>query len=414
MEVGDFDGNGADDVAYVEVGPMHSLSILFGEPDAAPASPMLITTADEIVGFAPVDMRRFAQPTSDGANEINLVTRLGDELWAAILWGRTDRQIHAPLLVWPDTMDEPYRPVTAAVGRFEPSLEDQILFTAAVREEAAPAIAGYRIAGANEMIKERIEGLPAFAATIVGGTALTMDLDGGGVDTPLAIGWRLDPRDTLVVGPDAPGSWKVNETPFELHDVVPLGTDGLAGDLASAFGQWTRHVDPSVRTCFLEPDGLPTAVFVAVKPNECGHTTALYLLDAGLLAAALRGSGNPDAAEVVAGPEGETIVGAGCLQADLDDADELAIVTLAPGLTCEQPSGEFTAQVYLADHDGNALGVPRLVGRIDTSFAPELRNSERMPITGVASGDSTGDGVDDLVIGTVARTLLLPGKPVNR
>jgi hypothetical protein len=437
LTVADFDSNGAEDAAFVEsFGALadETASVLFGEPFAAPSSPKELTSAPEIVALARFDQRRFNQPVPDSANELVLVMRNQEEMRAAILWGRSDRQIYAPLLLGFANSD-PQLPIAAAVGRIEvdgdAATAERGLFAAGIGNQMGlVALGGGIIAGENQIDLLNDAAMVTQAPGDIGAFALAADLDDSLTQAPLFTVWQQPHRVDLAdveraVRVYAPtvgaGAW-VPHDPLVLPGVVPIGaTRDLSFAEGDPIAEWTRRLTPHLRICALDAGGLSSLAFVAIEPLPCsgnvtGSTTALYLLGGELVSSISAGQSSPDSAIIVHPPEGEMLFDFACYQADADETQEIVLLTISPRVSlCEQIEGPRTARIYVTERDGEGLAPLKLITTLDESDLPELRSAIAggLPMTGMTTGDTDGDGVDDVVIATDSRKLLLRGVAVN-
>ncbi|HZO15274.1 MAG TPA: hypothetical protein VFB62_18500 [Polyangiaceae bacterium] len=422
MSVADVDANGADDVAFIERfgSGGDTLSLLFGELDQAPSAPVTLGAGGQMAALSTFDSTVIGDIVPDDASEIALAVRQGDSLAMALLWGRSDRQIHAPfLMAYPDGVRVA---LGGAVGRLEidgdAATSESALFALGTNGFTSPVLGAGHIQGESHIAlgEKRLE--MQAEATDVGIGMLAIDHDGDGQDTPVVLVYSApEAASSRLYAPIlGANEWSL-PAPLTFDGALPLGarSDESLGQLSV----WSEQMSPSARACRLgEPAaGAVVALMLVQTPCATGDGTTTesvaHLFDAGVISSIVAESGGAPA--LLRAPPGEAMLAIDCLQADTDVGDELAVLTIAPPPPgCGEKVEAFTSlRIYLTEPDGSGMDAP--VVELDAGIVPALvaTNRTHPPASGIATGDANGDGVDDVAVATDTRTLIVLGKPTN-
>jgi hypothetical protein len=258
-------------------------------------------------------------------------------------------------------------------------------------------------------------------------TSAAIDLDGDSIDELMLVNSGSFPDSQVRIflpTLDESFGWTA-PPPLIIPDASYIGQRVITGDPRSA---WFHAGSSRPQVCQLDGEQAPTVVLGVVERRVCQGDalveeprTVLYALSAELLGAARRGEpvGIPLEARIEP-PPGEAIVGFACLNGDQDRADELALLLLrGPMSTCEALAPEdevpLTARVAFVRWSGGPGANPSTFVELSGLEVESLSVASlgTAPLSGMASGDVDGDGVEDLVVGAASSTILLKGRPLT-
>jgi len=406
LAAADMDADGLDDLVYTEsirnianlAEEVVSLSVAFGAPSGSPEAPMSVGRFDAISQVVPTHIAQFSPDAardlvviypSDGAN--------ADNGWSAsAVLGSPIRQILSPILMRKSgTQFNKAYPLWPELGRFfaseDPTLDLSVMTLAEGDNGFAAEFWGIDLGLGPSLVSLASPAFASVASSLDGRglgwtSSVVVDLDGDGVDEvvlavhegggmglPSARLFRMDP-----VEGKADKIYEASQTVYTSLRAADFDHDGDQDVLAMKYvvegmggmggmgGQAPRFLTTPVVLYndggqLGEPDAFASsATFVSCDPDEVNDLEDLVVL----------------ALDVV--------------DADLDPRKEVALVG---------PMGTYL--FHRVEQEGRESLVVACIG-------------SGSPGTTIASGDLTGDGIDDLAIGADGSIHILAGVPERR
>jgi hypothetical protein len=445
LTLGDFDADGITDAATATAisATQDRVSVAFGELFAPPSEPLDLGNVDKGFSLAAYDVGLI-----DSATDLVVGSETEDGRFVGVIAGKPSRFLQLPFsMSYEFPTDEVHLPLSIASGRFAAPDQLHVAMWALDTGFRQPpdALYGLGIAEARGDLKLTLLGeLSLVPDHGLGTGAVAMaaiDLDDDAIDELVVISSSGEfdtlppeqqlPAELLVLVPELDDSfnWSAAE-PLAIPAFGLIGQEAL-DDANNPASVLIDGAESQPQVCVLEA-GKPPSLIVGVtarQPCADGNAlakvtqTQLLVLSPELLGAIRRGEAPALPAEAfIEPPEGESIVGFTCLNANADPHQEIAMLTVdAPLSSCEAMVDEQTlnvelvARVHALQFIGGAASPTSLVAEIRSDVAPSLlvRDAARKPLSGLASGDVDGDGVDDLVLGAGEQTVVLRGRPVN-
>ena len=470
--VGDFDGDGADDVAVLAepnafTPYVQELSIAWGEPGSAPELVQLLGEVPLVVAMGASSQRPTAANTVDDYDDLAIATyeaavegNTADPFDVTIrfgnLLGRPDRQMTMPFK--PSDLGEEsleptlavYSPHAVVSGRFEfadpgeRALATVVRFEGGFVDPVGPSVLAVALTSSGTTAAPEGTSTP-----IVEGDVGPLEGDdveqryrlaavdlGRGTQEPIVFEFLDGVIATKVHAPRfEPASWDV--PPAAELAAVPLGANVILDDPTSALSvsAVSLFVPNAPVGCDLgDPEGehlLITMVeekdhpFISLPnldvPIPVEKRTALYVFSPAALRAVQQGAASV-APSVVIADDGMT-TGVACMDVTGDGRDEVVMASLQ--LVANNPFGSFPV-VYdvgfrLRLHatrlgaDGVGLEPLTTLTELDEDVIGDVQRGGivGVPMQGMVSGDVDGDGVQDLIFGGFDTTLVLYGEAVN-
>ncbi len=433
--VGDFDGDGIDDIAFVQpagADQKDAVAILFGEPFAAPGPARTVASFRglDVIASSTVDDALVTFP--DATSDLLVSVGEGGEAHAAILHGRSDRLVHAAFSPQYDLLSlARFTPFAVAVAGADPAADPGPLHIVSFGLETHLD----RSYGPLGMSRIDIAG-DAELSLYGSGARTTGILDSGDfqattlvplhatIEAPLPLVALLEPRygngtssrrtaiSVLQLADDDDGFSEPLAT-AELEGVTLAGRDnGIAFDVP-LLERWGPRLSVQPLSCRLSGDER-TLVLMLMRGVSCGSDPADAAPELWAIPVAALTGGAIDLSQLERAPvpEGETPISFTCANIDGDPDEEIVLATLAPALpSCaDAPPADWqpTLNLHLLEA-GSDVPVP--IRQIGADLAPSLSVSAAgPPATSVAVGDIDGDGVNDVILGTRSSSVLLRGE----
>ena len=436
---GDFDGNGITDIAFTEsLSPYrHSINIAFGQPHAPPATPLVVATLPTVVDLGVTRVSNPSHDHADGTSDLLIESALNPTLHrAALLFGRADQQLQAPWFAM-YSFGNLQEGIQGAYDATTIDVSGQRLVSALTAvKRGATGIAVASVMGTElQLHGENVSELAAVVPdSFVASRLLPMRMSPDDVDEQLLamIGDQGDPNATAWTVTISMPTLNATE-PQSGDDPVtdektaqPIDNAALAGfslsdafvvDTTDVLSEWSLSLHSSPRACDLAGDGQSWLVLHLLRFESCPDADGsfarpeLYAIAPETLAEiAANGSPDPLATAVpITIESGETLLSFDCGNLDGDPADEIITLSIAPEVpTCGSDASSFDpfdrGIVRMAQLTDNALPLAEVTS-VDVGATVQ-----RPPLSGIAIGDVTGDGVNDLVIATDAVLLILDGE----
>lgn len=412
MAAGDFDGDVMTDIAIAEEAPSADvgdlLSVCFGRAGPAPQEPASIGRLDTIEGIATgrLPIAPF-NPTVDGMFEIAAVSSSdASSLSMAILYGSADRKLQSPFALvtrqveGPSLVHLPVRTTVAELGVEQGHGDIAVI--------------------AQDFIKSKL-GFWLVASTGDAALSETTSWPSEPIDPPnvladlgiiAAINVDDDADDEIVLAAPA-----LDSATLSLAGGVLLVADPQDMNAGRALVEVARYETEEVFV------GQPTAECPECPPAETGSVATVALAGEQRIATDdLDGDGRRDVAVLGYVPSGDGVSFKARLVIYWNQATGDASSAFDPSQrsVVEPDGGAITGFTTLsADADGaRELVVLTKQGAFLLDFAGKSV-PERVPLVGVprgiaiAAADLTGDGLEDLVVGTDKEVELLPQLAVN-
>jgi hypothetical protein len=414
FEVGDYDGNGLADLAFLEEsgGQMgDALSVVFGRPYASPSAPLRLGSLPDVFALDKMNRAIPGESWVDTMEDLSIGSSLGpDESRFGFLYGRADGHLQAPFTITYNAgMDAPnfLTPLAVRAGRYPWSTAENGLAVIARQPYPkrgtppthlcavdAPAITTLETVALAPAEVDDTGVASSIAATLVVAAAA---IDDGGLDQPVVLESR--PSGLVVTAPTWGAEGWSGTDAVELPGARLLGA---AGTDETDVPLSTAQLD--ALPCAFDADGAQSLLFSVVRDGE---SSVGAVLGPEVIAAIRDGSG-VGAADLVTipAPEGGDVVAIGCIELDGTPGREVAVAVLKPG-----EMGPI-AQLWAVEP---ADWTARPLATLDASMLPALvpgAGIARLPLGGLATGAVTGDGVDDVVALAATTILVLPGKAV--
>ena len=427
--VGDFDGDLLPDVAMNEKaageGGRDLLSIAFGNPFGAPDPPVSIAALRGISDLAALDFSVDVSKFADGIADLAVTAKYDDtsnRRGIAILEGRGDRQLQSPFVLdfggSGNPIAERFEPYAVAIGRMSPSPYN--LGIAAIgrgiTDLAEPALAVGLVSSLGDADLTLGEEGPTIASPNIKHERALMtvaDFDGD------------DAAEVLVLAyPAGTAGPTLYAARYDLKGNVPTVTslpviatlDGVhvvgdANDLAlPGLAPWlAAKLDNELVACNLSADAPPDLLTLLLEVDGDEPEIALYLLPGKHIAEEATGLSLADFKRFGTAAN-KTILGFGCLDVDAGTEDEVVIAVLDDSVLPR------LVELRVLDRGATGQLVMRSddpVAQIDSSMLPALSDPDLVsaPVRGLATGDVSGDRIDDIVIATESTMLTVLGLP---
>jgi FG-GAP-like repeat len=448
MTVGDMDADGVQDAVISELGAdqLVHISAIFGEYLSVPADPVEIGSVEglflleafDVGGASPDEIDDLVigrTPTEDDADQRPFV---------GLVDGATDRQLSSSYIQAYSFNDvDFYAPIASAYGRFQRSDQVQLgmvgLRFASFDDPSLPpwglGVADIRGNLSFGLLGDSASPLDAHPFDVLRTVAAAaVDVDGDDRDELFVVSSGLrtstsedaDSNIRLFVRSLDEAGWTGGPA-LTVDDTSFLDGNVQTGDIRN---QRALPATTAPQVCYLDPSGAPSVVLSVLERNPCtaefeAPRTVLYVLSASLLDAIRQGQPAAIPAEArIAVPHGQSIVGFTCFNGDSDADDEIALLLLnAETSTCDAPlpaegddAPALTGAIHVIDVIDGQAQTPISFYALTGAHAESLDKTEDSgvpPLSGLASGDVNGDGVDDLVVGARDVNLVLRGLPVT-
>lgn len=460
---GDFDGDGADDVALLSqpslVDPYaQELSILWGEPGGAPDTIQVLGRLPLVQDMGTTSQRPIGSPTVDVFDDLVIVSEEYEVEGAGIntatqqirtgeLLGRHDRQLVLPFRPTDDggasgqVTEAIYAPFGVVAGRFSFAEEGTEALATAVRflggaeaKSADPAILAIALSSPGTTAVP-----PNASAPLVSTDPASLGPErsqrylmaavdlGGDFEQPISFEFVDGVLGTRVQAPAFTGAtWDVPSA-TDLPNAIPVGA--LITDDTSTLAAFSPFIPNTPQGCALGHPGGEHLLLLMVDDEPGGfidiggqslfpvdNRTALYVFSPEDLRAIQ--SGGTSVSPTVVTSDFGLASGFACLDLDGDGVEEVVTATaqiavLGVGLLGTRVRLETFE--YATGDDGPGLTPLRTLATFDEASFEAVATTDfaGAPAQGMVSGDLDGDGVDDLVVGAYSTTLVLYGKAVN-
>lgn len=405
LTVGDFDGDGALDIAFREEGlpaAADKINVMYGRRLGVPESPIVVARIPEVI-----DMIAGPQSTSivsvetDAIADLTVLARPNkDTQVVSIINGATNRQLFAPISMFEGNLQSGQltfgAPQAFAVGNFTlpaaGAKPHASVITVAISGSGGPNGAGagaaiqpwlLPITGDAELAPGSVAAGPPIEAIPLTGSANVLPKLAGFAGLAMDLGGEPAGLDEAI--------FLVPETAAVGPRVVVQAFDGTTGK--TAFRKPTvaltlqKNPDnvqverPLIKTADIDADGKPDVLVMGIFDGRPGVRAFLNT-----------GSGTLDATKFIAVeglPPDASLASFAALNLDDDPAIEIAIAT-------------SKGAIFFCHLDETKT---KLVAKP----APFRADGQ---VNAMVGGDVTGDGVDDLVIVTAAGAQVFKGKAV--